>query len=130
MDYMTRNQQAGSNIKTKWQTQPANFSTQFYEQLYTSAGSQEWISMPDAGQSKVVISFPLGVGAAFLEGTCSPPDLYSTVTSGTSPIGSTSPVTYVLQDTVTENTAIVIWGDAAIRINNVGGTPVGISVRC
>jgi hypothetical protein len=91
-----------------------------YEKQYSTLGPQEWITFPDAGQSKVVISFQ-SPGAAFLEGSCSCP----TATNA----GLLTPVVYPLTDTVTDVTQVTIEGDAAIRLNVLGGSAV-ISVRC
>jgi hypothetical protein len=131
---MTRNPQAGSN------TRPANVVTfgnvpsyQFYEQVYSTVGPQEWITLPDSGQSKVYISFPTGSGSAFLQGTCSPPDMcYNPSQGSLSPLnyrGPYSPVLLDLTDGVTDITAITIEGESAIRLNVLGGT-AAISVRC
>ena len=129
---MTRNTAAGSNTPPSagmiFGSTPCY---QFYEQVYTTQGAQEWITMPDAGQSKVTIAFPSGNGAAFLEATCSPPDMLGAPGQeiGVSPAGAFSPIVYPLQDTVNNITTVIIEGDMAIRINNLGGT-VAISVRC
>ena len=126
MAFMTRNQGAGSNTKGQWQT-PANSSVEFYEQIYTTAGPQEWITLPDSGQSKVVISFPNGPGGAFLEGTCSPGDLL--VGQGKSPTSPYTPVVYPLTDQVNDVTPVLVQGDTAIRINITSGI-AALSVRC
>ena len=127
MAMMTRNVAAGSN--TRGPQNPATSPyVEFYEQLYATLGPQEWILLPDAGQSKVVLSFPKGAGFAFLDGTCSPP----TVAMGqeVSPLGAYAPVIYPLVDPpVTDTTQVLIEGDSAIRVNVLSGS-VGISVRC
>jgi len=129
---MTRNQQAGSNTRP---SAPLTFgstpSYEFYEQVYSTPGPQEWITLPDSGQSKVVISFPTGSGTAFLEGTCSPPDMLgaSGQEIGVSPAGVFSPIVYPVQDMVQNITSVLVEGETAIRMNVVGGT-VAISVRC
>ena len=127
MDFMTRNPAAGSNLNSP-QSSTGTWYAQFYEQIYTTVGPQEWIFLPDAGQSKVVISFPKGNGTAFLEGSCSPPTILQGI-GLKSPLGNYSPVIYQLTDSVTEVTPLVINGETAIRVNCLSGT-VGISVRC
>jgi hypothetical protein len=131
---MTRNEEAGSN------TRPANVITfgnvpsyKYYEQVYFTIGPQEWITLPDAGQSKVVVTFPTGTGSAMLEGTASPPDMcYNPSQGSLSPLnyrGPFSPATYPIVDTITEPTGVIIQGDTAIRLNIIGA-PAAISVRC
>jgi len=124
---MTRNPQSGSNTRPVFGVG----SYEYYEQVYTTVGPQEWIALPDAGQCKVTISFPSGAGGAYLEGTTSPPDMLGAVGQeiGISPLGAYSPVHYVIQDEVNADTVVVTQGDTAIRVNVMGGT-VGISVRC
>ena len=127
---MTRNQQAGSNCRPN-----ILGAYQEYEQIYTTLGPQEWIALPDAGQSKVSVSFPTGTGSAVLEGTCSPADMLypasqnEQAVSPANKFGAFSPIAYSISDSITEITAIVIQGDSAIRLNVIGA-PAVISVRC
>ena len=129
---MTRNPAVGSNALP---SAPGNEyytpSYQFYEMVYNTLGPQEWITLPDAGQSKVVVSFPNGTGSAVLEGTCSPPEMVSPQ-GGLSPLntrGAFSPFAYPITDSITEPTGILVQGDTAIRLNVIGA-PAAISVRC
>jgi hypothetical protein len=150
MNFLTRNDAAGSSTKTSFQGS-TSYYVRFLEVIYNLLGPQEWIVLPDAGQSKVCISFPNGTGAAYLQGTCSPPDMlgegYPFGTNqnlgpgtlggvtGNSPLNSStlvpgySPVVYTIQDTVTDITPVLINGDTAIRLWVLAGT-VGLSVRC
>jgi hypothetical protein len=123
---MTRNSAAGSNVNNP-PSSTGTYSVQFYEQIYNTTGPQEWITLPDSGQSKIVVSFPKGSGSAFLEGTSSPAPLLQGI--GKSPLGAYSPVIYQLTDDVTEITPVLVNGETAIRVNCLSG-PVAISVRC
>ena len=111
---MSRSEGAGSN----YGKQAGVF--RIYEKQYLTVGPQEWITLPDAGQSKVVVSF-LTAGSAFIEGSCSPPDATNA--------GLITPVTYAITDTVSDTTAVTLNGESMIRLNVLGGTAV-ISVRC
>ena len=120
---MTRSDAAQSNI-----SQPGLQPWKYYEKMYTTSGPQEWITMPDCKKVGVVISFPSGPAAAFLEGTCSPYDAIQSL-GGVNPIGAYSPILVPITDTVTDVTSLVTQGWTAIRINSLGGN-VAISVRC
>jgi len=118
---MTRNQAQVSNA-----SHPSGLCFRWYEKKYATAGVQEWITLPDVGRCKVVLSFPTP-GAAYLEGTCSPGEVIDG--SVASPLGAFSPVTYPLTDEVSETTPLLVEGDTAIRVVALSGN-VAISVRC
>ena len=121
---MSRAETTLSNI-----AQPTLQPWRFYEKEYTTAGPQEWITLPDCGPVKVVLSFPSGPGSAFIEGTASPYDAVLPNDGAVNPIGAYSPIVYPLTDTVTDITPLLVQGETAIRINNVGGI-CAVSVRC
>ena len=109
---------------------PAVQSTpvQFYEDMYTSNGPQEWIFLPDIWGAYVCLWFPQP-GAAFIEASASPPDILSK-TANFDVTGGASPCLIPLTETVSDTTAIYVRGPTAIRVNNLGGSKVAISVRC
>jgi hypothetical protein len=113
----------------KSNTTPGVGPVQWYETQYKLPGPQEWIFLPDAFQVKVVLSFPAG-GAAFIEGTSSPPEILLGESGATDQTGGASPIVYPLTDTVTDVTPLLVNGETAIRVNVLGGTRVAISVRC
>lgn len=125
---MSRNNGYGQSV-SNYENPSSSGPFVYYEQTYTSAGPQEWIFLPDAvSPCKVCISFQ-APGAAFLEGTASPPnDVNGIAVPGTQ--GLAVPVPYTIVDVVTDTTAQLVQGDTAIRLNIVGGTSVTISVRC
>lgn len=117
---------AGNGAEVSNYENPNGKSFRYYEQTYSQPGAQEWITMADAGKTKVVVA-PNG-GYARLEGTCSPPnDILGNLVSP-SQTGIAIPTIYIIQDDITDNTAILVEGDTAIRL--VSGAPgATISVR-
>lgn len=117
---------------------PPGRPVQFLEARYTSTGPQEWIFAPDAGAIYVTLFFPLGGGAAFIEGTDEGPSDVNAGASAPENINPANPVSrtlahfqhfYPLTDTVTDITRIKVEGCSAVRVNVIGGT-VDVTVRC
>jgi hypothetical protein len=125
MIIINRNAAISSNTLPTARGFTGNGEFRFYETLYVTTGPQEWIILPDTGIVGVILSFPQA-GAAYLQATCSPPDIVSG--QNVSPLGNYAPVVFTLQDVVTDLTFVSVAGPTAIRLNIEGGS-CAISVR-
>ena len=103
-------------------------SYQFYEQLYTVSGPQEWIIMPSIGcggiSASVTLSFPKQ-GEAVVEATDSPASVVSGAQTKTPWSG---PVVYQLCDSTSDTTHLIIQGPTAIRVNCTGSAMISVRV--